>query len=70
MISVNRRKSYGEVYNDVRCLSTDAKPINNIKNGSTLIEIDTGKKYLFDGATKTWIEVNSSAAISANGVSF
>jgi hypothetical protein len=26
MISVNRRVLGGEVYNDVRCLSTDTKP--------------------------------------------
>ena len=57
MISINRRMMYGEVFNDVRCLSTDTKPLTGIKNGSTLIEIDTGKKYLFDALSKAWNEV-------------
>ena len=72
MISINRRKLYGEVFNDVRCLSTDEKPVTDIKNGSTLIEMDTGKKYLFDAGGGQWLEVagGSTAVISANGVSF
>jgi hypothetical protein len=57
MISVNRRTLYGEVYNDVRCLSSDEKPTEGIKNGSTLIEIDTGARYLFDALSKAWNEV-------------
>ena len=55
---------------DVRCLSTDAKPTADIPNGSTCIEIDTGKKYLFDGAASTWHEVSSSTIVSATGVDF
>ena len=72
MVSINRRTLYGEVYNDVRCLSTDEKPTENIKNGSSLIEMDTGKKFLFDADNVRWIEVagGSTAIISANGVSF
>ena len=57
MISVNRRTLYGEVYNDVRCLSTDEKPTENINNGSTLVEIDTGKRYIFDASSLAWNEV-------------
>jgi hypothetical protein len=56
MISVNRRTLYGEVYNDVRCLSSDEKPTEGIKNGSTLIEIDTGARYLFDASNGQWNE--------------
>ena len=55
MISANRRVLYGEVYNDVRCLSTDEKP-TDVKNGSVLTEIDTGTQYLFDADSGTWIE--------------
>ena len=57
MISINRRTLYGEVYNDVRCLSSDEKPVGGIKNGSTLVEIDTGKRYLFDATNASWNEV-------------
>jgi len=56
MISVNRRTLYGEVFNDVRCLSSDEKPTEGIKNGSTLIEIDTGKRYLYDALSGSWNE--------------
>ena len=57
MLSINRREYYGKVYNDVRCLSTDAKPTDNIKNGSVLTEIDTGNTYLFDAAGKSWHKI-------------
>ena len=73
MVSINRRTLYGEVYNDVRCLSTDEKPTENIKNGSTLIEMDTGKGYLFDADSQTWRQIpqGSSVVINpASGVSF
>ena len=41
----------------VRCLSTDDKPTANIPNGSDLIEINTGKVYLFDIDGNSWDEV-------------
>lgn len=56
MVSVNRRVLYGEVYNDVRCLSTDQKPTENIKNGSVLHEIDTGDTFLFNGDASEWVK--------------
>lgn len=73
MVSVNRRTQYGAVFNDVRCLSTDTKPLEGIKNGSTLIEMDTGKGYLFDADSFTWKQIpqGSSVVINpASGVSF
>jgi len=48
---------------DFRGLSTDDKNIiatsNNgvIQNGSTFFEIDTGKLYMYDVDSNTWIEV-------------
>jgi hypothetical protein len=57
MVSVNRQALYGKVYNDVRCLSTDTKPTEAIKNGSVLTEIDTGRTYLFDAAGGQWHEI-------------
>lgn len=59
MISTNKRRLYGEVYNDVRCLSTDEKP-TDVKNGSTLVEIDTGDVYMFDAEGVTWNQLPSS----------
>jgi len=73
MISVNKQQSYGKVFNDVRCLSTDEKPVDGIRNGSTLIEIDTGRGYIFDSDNRSWHEVpdGSSVVINpASGVSF
>jgi hypothetical protein len=67
MISVNKRLFYGSVFNDVRCLSTDSKP-TNVLNGSTLTEIDTGKRFMFDGGSKQWHEQPSIA--NGNQVSF
>ena len=38
-------------------LSTDIKPDDDsISGGSNFIEIDTGKRYKFDEASKTWLE--------------
>lgn len=34
-------------------LSTDQKPITNVRNGSTFIEMDTSSIYLFDESSKT-----------------
>ena len=40
---------------EVYCLSTDTKPTENVLNGASCIEIDTGKFYLFNGDSKTWV---------------
>lgn len=46
---------------ELRGLSTDTKPteINGktINNGSTFIEIDTGKLYFYDLSNEEWKEV-------------
>ena len=39
------------------CLSTDTKPTTDIANGSILIEMDTGKIFMFDATNSTWREV-------------
>lgn len=36
--------------------STDPKP-TNVKNGSVYWEMDTGKVFVFDKETDTWLEV-------------
>lgn len=38
------------------CLSTDQKP-EIAYNGSALLEIDTKKVYIFDGANREWREI-------------
>lgn len=38
------------------CLSTDAKP-TDWENGSTLLEMDTSKVFVFDKANSTWREL-------------
>lgn len=65
---VSNKKVY-----DVRCNSTDTKPTNKIPNGSTCIEIDTGKGFLFDGDEGKWNEIPSGSSViinPASGVSF
>lgn len=37
-------------------LSTDAKPVTGVANGSAFIEMDTSKLYFFDAANATWRE--------------
>lgn len=47
--------TYG--YSELRGLSTDEKPINNIENGTVFFEMDTQKLYMFDAENKTWLLV-------------
>lgn len=37
--------------------STDTKPTDNLVNGSTFVEVDTGKLFLFNEAASAWVEV-------------
>jgi len=39
--------------------STDTKPTTGIITGSTFLEVDTGKTYLYDEDTGTWIATGS-----------
>ena len=39
---------------DLRGLSTDNKPTTNIPNGSTFIEMDSGKVYMWDAGNEQW----------------
>lgn len=67
MISIYKKddvtvKSEGDVKElEIRGLSTDTKPtkVNNrsIINGSTFIEIDTGKLFIYDLENEQWKEV-------------
>ena len=49
-------------------LSTDKKPLT-YRNGTVFVEIDTGKRYRFDGENKSWGEpVNSGGSGGAGTV--
>ena len=56
MITVS---NIGNVY-DLRGLSTDKKPLENVGNGSTFLEIDTGKVFIFDKENSIWREIYKS----------
>lgn len=49
------------------CLSTDTKPTTGIANGSTIIEINTGKTYMFDEEGSEWDEIGSSGGGGGGG---
>ena len=57
MITVLRQTYYNNWVHDVRCLSTDTKPTEGINNGSILLEMDTGKMYMFDKDNEQWREI-------------
>ncbi len=44
-------------YIEGACLSGDAKPTDGIANGSIIIEIDTGKIYMFNETGSAWAEL-------------
>ena len=47
----------GKAYRVGSCLSSDTKPTDdNLKNGSRLFEMDTGTYYVYDEASRTWLE--------------
>ena len=37
--------------------SSDSKPTTGYANGSTFLEVDTGKIYLFNETTSAWVEL-------------
>lgn len=48
------------IYFNAACLSTDTKPTAGVANGSTCIEMDTGKTFMFNEDGSEWIELPSS----------
>lgn len=57
MITINDRKGGAkselvELYG----LSTDTKPTTGVMNGSSFVEMDTGKLYFFDAEGSEWKE--------------
>ena len=58
MISVNKEDwvASNYPYREGVCLSTDTKPTDGWANGSKLIEMDTGKVFMYDEANGQWRE--------------
>lgn len=44
-------------YIEAVCLSTDSKPTEGVQNGSIVIEMDTGKLYMYNEAGTAWVEL-------------
>ena len=57
MITVRelKRTVNGKGIADIVCLSTDTKP-TGFANGSIILEVDTGKFYVYDEENAEWTE--------------
>lgn len=51
------RETRNKQIKEIACLSTDTKPTEGVANGSILIEMNTGKIYMFNEAGAEWLEV-------------
>lgn len=40
---------------DIRGLSTDTKPLGNVPNSSTFLEMDTKAVFIFDEENQRWL---------------
>lgn len=58
MLSIIKKESNTKDGNllEIRGLSTDTKPTENISNGSQYIEMDTGKIYHYNAESQQWLE--------------
>ena len=61
----------GLILAELRGLSTDDKPTrlngtDKVANGSTFVEIDTGKKYMYDAENEEWCESSSGGSGSSS----
>ena len=43
-------------YQELAGLSTDSKPTTGLFTGSIFVEVNTGKVFMFNEATSTWVE--------------
>lgn len=61
MVTVNKTADFAQSNGTIKhqieghCLSTDTKPIENVLNGSMLLEMDTSTVFFFDEANHQWI---------------
>ena len=59
MVRITNETTYpaNKRYIEAFGLSTDAKPTTGIITGSVFVEVNTGKAFLFNEASSTWVEV-------------
>lgn len=59
MVRITNETTYpaNKRYIEAFGLSTDSKPTTGVITGSVFVEVDTGKAYLFNEASSTWVEV-------------
>lgn len=59
MFSVTKSSSFTEstVLIEAVCLSTDTKPTTGIANGSVVIEMNTGKVFMYNESGSAWVEL-------------
>ena len=53
----------GDILIEAACLSTDTNPTTGIANGSTCIEMDTGKIFMFNEAGSAWVELAQEVSV-------
>ena len=56
-------------YVEIAGTSKESKPTSGIVSGSTFTEVDTGKKFVFDGISTTaaWTEIVVTTAAASAG---
>ena len=59
MVRITNETTYpaNKRYIEAWGLSTDSKPTTGIITGSTFVEVDTAKVYLFNESASAWVEV-------------
>ena len=59
MVRITNETTYpaNKRYIEAFGLSTDSKPTSGIITGSTFVEVDTAKVYLFNESSSAWVEV-------------
>lgn len=51
------RRTGGSWIHEYAGLAADEKPVEDVPNGSTFIEMDTGKVFMFDAENSLWVEL-------------
>lgn len=62
MISIYNEAQIFPAFGEIKavCLSTDTKPMAGIITGERLLELNTGKVFVFSNESSQWYEIKSS----------